>query len=640
MPTKRPTHSFVTGFTNCLALGVVWGVVDALACWERSVLFLAPRQILWLLLLGGGLGALLGTLPGLLAGVAPRLRGPLASGALTLSLITVVLGLSRFVREPVIGRDVLPLPGGLPVALAVTALLALVPLVATAWLERRREATAVLLWKLWAVTLILVTWFTPLSHGPKRPSPGGGSGAPNLLLVTLDTFRADHVGALGAHGDPTPNLDRLASRGVLYERAFAQIPVTGPSHASIMSGVYPWTHETLANGVAMPEHVPVLSEALGGEGYRTAAFVSSFVLDGVFGYGRGFQVYDDALQTPKGLHELSVMRVWEQLRVRFGSISDLERRGDQTVDEALAWMMTTDNEEPFFLWVHLFDAHGPYEPPAPFDTRFYSGDPRDPAVNTMDQATGVASYLQPSLAGITDLDWPLAQYRGEVAFCDAQLGRLLAGLEAAGHGDDTVFVVVGDHGESLTEHDYYFNHGAKLYEPSTRVPLVIVAAGRLPAGKRSPDVVENIDLMPTILDLLGLDVPDDLPGTNLAHRETAGEGERGDQAITVTYDRALNRSEGETMRYRMIGIRTSRFSFVYHEKGPQEFYNLVEDSQELTNLASRADHGYVVQELVAKAEEILESAGTGAFERSAGALGAGTEERLRALGYVEDDEVK
>ncbi len=638
MATRRPTHRFIPGLTTCLALGLVWGTVDALASWERSALFLAPRQVLLLLVLGGVLGAAVGVVPGLLTGIVPRLRAPLSAGALTLSLITAVLGISRLVREPVIGRDVQLLPGGLPVALAATALLALAPWIATLWIERRREATAVLLWKLWAAALILVTWFTPMSPNPRGPSSPAAGDAPNLVLVTLDTFRADHVGALGAHGDPTPNLDELASQGVLYERAFAQIPVTGPSHASIMSGVYPWTHETLANGVAMPEHVPVLSETLGGQGYRTAAFVSAFVLDGVFGYGRGFHVYDDALLTPKGLYSLSVMRVWEQVRVRLGSISDLERRGDRTVDEALAWMATTKEDEPFFLWVHLFDAHGPYEPPAPFDTRYYQGDPRDPSVSTMDQATGLASYLLPSLSGITDLRWPLAQYRGEIAFCDAQLGRLLGGLEESGHADDTVLVVVADHGESLTEHGYYFNHGSKLYEPSMRVPLVIVAPGKMPAGTRSSEVVENIDLLPTILDLLGLAVPDDLPGTNLA-AVSAGEGEVG-QAITVTYDRDLNRSEGETMRYRMIGIRTSRFSFVYHEKGPQEFYNLVEDPQELNNLASRADHGFVVQELVVKAEEILESAGTGAFERSAGALGAGTEERLRALGYVEDDETR
>ncbi len=620
-----------------VAVGLVWGILDGLATWEHSELFLRAGDVLIIVSSGMACGALLSGTAATVAGLVPRLRAPLPAGAAGLAALTVVLGISRLVREPVIGRDTMPLPGGVAVAVAVALAVGILPLVAVAVLHRRRQPVALALWKVWAVALVLATWFTPWSGRGRSAPTAAAPGAPNLVLITLDTFRADHVGALGAEGDPTPNLDALAARGVLFERAYSQIPVTGPSHASILSGRYPWTHETLANGVAMPDQVPLLSEMLGRRGYLTAAFVSAFVLDGVFGYDRGFQVYDDAFHEPKGVSDLSPLRAWEQYRVRTGEIAEVERRGDHTVDEALDWLDTVGGDQPFFLWVHLFDAHGPYAPPPPYDALYYDGDPRDPSHTSMQRATGVASYMRASLAGITDLAWPVAQYRGEVTFVDAQLGRLVEGLDRREGPGETIVVVVGDHGESLTEHDYYFNHGARLYTPSTHVPLVIVAPGALPAGRRVSPVVENVDLLPTLLHLLGLEPLDDLPGEDLVPLCQHDGAPATDQALTVTFDRDANRETGERMRYRMIGIRGSGYSFIYRERGDEELYLLSEDPGETENRAGLASDLYLVQDLTAHAEQILESAGTGAFERAAGELGAGTEERLKALGYVEED---
>ncbi len=633
-----PSRPYLSAVFTAAGVGAVWGLLDGLATWERTSLFLGAGEVAVLLVIGVGIGAALGVGVGAAAGLVPRLRGPLASGSLALAAITVITAVARLVREPVLGRDdVQLLPGGVPVAAAVSLAAGLVPLALVLVLQRRRLAPALALWKLWAVALVLVIWFTPRPPPDVAPSEAGVDASASLLLITLDTFRADHVGALGATGDPTPNLDRLADRGALFTRAYAQIPITGPSHMSILSGTYPWTHDTMANGVAVPNSVPVLPEIARAAGYRTAAFVSAFVLDGVFGYGRGFQIYDDALLEPKGVHDLSTLRVWEQLRVRFGSISEVERRGDHTVDDAVAWLETVDPDEPFLLWVHLFDPHGPYAPPAPFDRAYYDGDPRDPAHTTMATATGVAEYMKPSLAGVTDLAWPVAQYKGEVAFTDQQLGRLLDTLAGAGRAGDTVVLVVGDHGESLVEHDYYFNHGAHLYDPSTRVPMVLVAPGRIPAGARVDDIVENVDLLPTLLPLLGLPAPGELPGSDLApltRGEPAGDG----QAWTICFDREANKAKDAFMRYRRVGIRSGSMSFVYREEGPEELYDLAADPGEEINLAARADQGYLVQLLSERAEAILASAGSGAQDRASGELGAGIEERLRSLGYIEDDE--
>ena len=631
-----PFRSVFSAASTAFAVGCAWGLVDGLSTWDRTTLFLRPEQAAVVVLAGIGLGGAVALLAGLAASVVGRLRQPLAAGSIALAAMTGVAGVARLVREPVLGRDVQILPGGVPVALAVSALAAVVPLLVVLLLARRRLIAGVLAWKLWAVALVLVTWFTPRAPGLSEVVGAPASGAPSLLLVTLDTFRADHVGALGATGAPTPHLDGLAGNGVLFTRAYAQIPVTGPSHMSILSGTYPWTHETMANGVAVPLDVPVLPAIARGAGYRTAAFVSAFVLDGVFGYGRGFEVYDDALQAPKGVHDLSPMRVWEQLRVRLGSISGVERRGDRTVDDALAWLDTLEPGERFVLWVHLFDPHGPYAPPPPYDRRYYRGDPRDPAHTGMADAVEVAEYMKPSLAGITDVKWPVAQYKGEIAYSDEQLGRLLDGLAASGRDGETVVLVVGDHGESLTEHDYYFNHGAHLYGPSMHVPLVISAPGRWPTGTRVDQVVENVDLLPTLLGLMTLPQPPGLPGEDLAplaRSEAEGDG----QALTICFDREANKATGEFMRYRRVGIRKGSLSFVYREEGPEELYDLAADPGEIVNLATRAEQGYLVQLLSEAAEEVLESAGSGAFERASGNLGVGVEERLRALGYIEDE---
>ncbi len=630
-----PPRPLAAGLATGLTVGLAWGLVDGVAAWEHSSLLLGPGAGLQLVACGMGAGALLGLLAALPGAAWPRLRAPLPSGSLALALLTAVTALARLVREPVLGREVQPLPGGVPTAVAASLLLGAVPLVAVLASRAARPRIALTVWKLWAVAVVAALWLLPRVERVGSPPPPAPH-APPVVLVTLDTFRADHVGALGAEGDPTPHLDALAAEGALFTRAFAQIPVTGPSHASILSGVDPWTHETLANGVAMPPDVAVLPQRLHAVGYRTAGFVSAFVLDGAFGFDRGFQVFDDEFVRPRGISALSPLRVVEQVRVRVSSVSDVERRGGETVDAALAWADTVEAGEPYFLWVHLFDPHGPYAPPPPYDTRYYEGDPRDPVHDSMEQVGEIAPYLRPSLEGVTDVRWPLAQYRGEIAYTDAELGRLLDGLRQRGLLEGAVIVVVADHGESLTEHDYWFNHGAQLYAPSLHVPLVLVAP-EVPAGTRVEAVVENVDIAPTVLALAGLEVPGELSGESLLPA-VDGAVEEGRVARSICFDRESNRATGAFMRYRKIGLRSAAFSFIYREEGPEELYNLGVDPLERDDLAARAEQGFLVQGLTERAEELLARVGLGAVDRAAGELGPGIEDRLRALGYVEEQD--
>ncbi|HYH44672.1 MAG TPA: sulfatase, partial [Thermoanaerobaculia bacterium] len=260
-----------------------------------------------------------------------------------------------------------------------------------------------------------------VAAGCRAGEPGGtaagSSDGASLLLVTLDTVRADRLGGYGYAAAETPTLDRLAREGVRFAAASTNAPLTLPAHASLLTGLLPPRHGLRNNGAGRLPEVPTLAAVLAAAGYRTAAFVSSFVLDRRFGLDRGFAVYDDDVERDAG----------------GGVALDAERRGDRTVERALAWLSaktpeTLDRERPFFLWVHLYDAHAPYAPPAPYDSR-HRGRP----------------------------------YDGEIAFADAQVGRLVAELERRGLAGRTLVAVTADHGEALGEHGE-LTHGLLLYE--------------------------------------------------------------------------------------------------------------------------------------------------------------------------------
>ncbi len=283
---------------------------------------------------------------------------------------------------------------------------------------------------------------------------GKEAGNPNLVLVTLDTVRADHLGCYGDRDAVTPSLDRLAAEGLRFSSASSAVPLTLPSHASILSGLLPPHHGLRNNGLgAYPEGTGTLATLLAGQGYRTGAFIGAFVLDHRFGLNQGFETYDDEI--PRDPHA--------------GVTLEAERPGRDVMDRALAWLGLED-ERPFFLWVHLYDAHAPYAPPAAWAAR-HPGKP----------------------------------YDGEISEVDEQVGRLLEALEKQGLAGETVVAVAADHGEGLGEHGE-ITHGLLLYEPTIHVPLLVRAPGRL-----KPRVVDTpvslVDLAPTLAGLLGKTLP-------------------------------------------------------------------------------------------------------------------------------------
>lgn len=349
---------------------------------------------------------------------------------------------------------------------------------------------------------------------------------PDILLITLDTTRADRIGAYGYRGARTPVLDQFAREGVLFERAFSPAPLTLPVHASLMTGLYPPEHGLRTNGYgSLSTDRTTLSEILTGAGYDCAAFVASFVLDHKFGLSQGFQEYDDdlvgATPTQDAIHRY--------------------RDGKLVVDSALKWL-TAPHSRPFFCWVHLYDPHAPYD--------------------ARTKEFGEAFAKSP--------------YDGEIAYTDQQVGRLLAFLKAR---PNTIVIIAGDHGESLGEH-HELQHGYTLYNCTQHVPLMIRGVPAARIGSRVPTNVSLVDLLPTVTETLGLPTPPGISGRSFA-RALTGQVLEPRLCYGGTDDPFLQNGWSP-----LRSLTTERWKYIRTTK--PELYDLQSDPRELKNLAAES----------------------------------------------------
>lgn len=345
-----------------------------------------------------------------------------------------------------------------------------------------------------------------LSSGCDRRESGEPQIRPSILLVTFDTLRADHLGAYGYPEPVSPHFDALAERGVLYERAVAASSRTAPSHATIMTSRYVRDHSIRHhNGATRLGDGTTLARILSAQGYATAAFVSNAVLQRRIGLDAGFEVFDDEL--PDREYNRRVY----------------ERHARGTTDRAVGWLYAA--KRPFFLWVHYNDPHGPYTPPRAY-WRFSGvapagieadGEPL-PVLDRQRGWRGIPSYQV--LGSLRLARQYRALYAGEIRYLDDGLGRLLEGVEAAAGAEQLVILLTADHGESLGEGGFFFSHGHATTPELCRVPLLVVAPG-LDAG-RSSALVHHVDILPTLLDLVGVDAPAEAAGLALARPWRAG----------------------------------------------------------------------------------------------------------------------
>ncbi len=408
-------------------------------------------------------------------------------------------------------------------------------------------------------------WFAPAALACALASCSGGRPR-NVLLVSIDTLRADHLGCYGFQNDTTPHIDALARAGVRFENVLSPVPLTLPAHASLLTGTIPPIHGIHDNlSSRLEEASTTLAELFRKQGFRTGAIVSSFVLDSRFNLSQGFDTYNDEFE--------------EEHKIAFLS----ERKGDETTRLARAWLEEHRGGK-FFLFLHYYDPHDDYAPPPPFDARFFS----DP-------------------------------YSGEVAFVDQQVGEVVSKLEELDLFDDTLIVVVGDHGEMLEEHGEA-THGYFIYESALRVPWILRGPGIQPGVVA--ERVGLIDVAPTIAALLGLELPTPTQGRDLSASIGGGdvEGRRELYVESVTPNRYYGLNS-------LFGLVTDRWKYIHTERA--ELYDLADDPEEATNLVD--DNPRIASGMKSRLDEILEAKAPSGSEPN---LDEDALKRLGALGYL------
>ncbi|MFN0198135.1 MAG: sulfatase-like hydrolase/transferase [Planctomycetaceae bacterium] len=419
------------------------------------------------------------------------------------------------------------------------------------------------LWGIFAIGLLAVA---VLGLSVRLSSP-----TVNVLMITLDTTRADRIGCYGDASALTPTLDALASRGVLFEQALTPAPLTLPSHASMMTGLHPPEHGLTTNGRGrLNDELPTLAEALRDAGYETGAFVGSFVLHSKFGLTQGFDQYNDDMThtdpTEHGLHR--------------------QRDGLRVIDAALEWLQLP-RKKPFFCWVHLYDPHFPYVAHADtFGDRFQN----DP-------------------------------YGGEIAYVDQQINRLMLFLQQQQLSDQTLVVIVGDHGESLGEH-HELEHGMTLYHGALRVPWIWAGPGVTAVGRREPALVSLVDFAPTLLETVGVEMQGTVSGRSL-QPALAGQQIPSRDCYSATDDPLL-----ELGCSPIRGLISQDWKYI---RSPiVELYNLKDDPGEARNLAATE------QERTRQMESALSSLEHSMTRRESADVELSPQEQrvLASLGYL------
>jgi arylsulfatase A-like enzyme len=413
-------------------------------------------------------------------------------------------------------------------------------------------------------------------------APANRRARPNIIVITLDTTRADRMGFLGSKLGLTPYLDALAKQSAVFTHAYSHVPLTTASHATIFTGTYPQYNHVVDFGIPLSDKLPYTPDILRKNGYHTAAFIASLVLDPLGGtapgFDRGFEVYDAGFHMrPRGADRYKTV----------------ERRASDVVNHALAWLGKRPSG-PMFLWIHLYDAHDPYDPPEPFKTRYRS---------------------QP--------------YDGEIAYADAQVGRLLVGLRTQGQYDNSLIAVMSDHGESLGEHGEN-THGVFLYDSTIHVPLLVKLPGVRTSGKQVDTRVSLVDVAPTILSQAGLPVPAEMQGQSLLSfisKTSTESGPSQDRAAYAETDYPHRAFGWSSLR----ALRTGKYLYI---RAPQaELYNLTSDPQEKQNLAVSSKA--VADTLAAQLEDLRRKTSQTLVELAK--PDPEQVEKLQALGYVASD---
>lgn len=469
-----------------------------------------------------------------------------------------------------------------------------------------------------------------LAAALRRPSgealrPTAACARPNILLVTLDTIRTERMSCYDYFRPTTPNLDALSLHATRFVNASTPMPFTAPAHASMLTGLYPTAHGVTENAIPPSEQPPMLPAILQERGYSTASVVAVRFL-AEFGLDRGFAWVDRD----------------------FGS--NTVRSADDVTQRSIQWLQNRPPDAPFFLWAHYYDPHEPYRPPARFQ-------PLLPPEHRDDEPLPdeVAEQLKTELRADQppfNPEEPSAYlrnqyaYDGEIEFADEQIGELLRHLQRRGLYDSTLIVVAGDHGEAFGEHPGDIQHGYRLYQATQRVPLLIKLPGQT-SGMTVSSVVSLVDLLPTILDWLGVPIPDHLhgeslypllrgeePSPSLAQRIVFMERRRNRPALPGQ-TAAEVRPEHRCFDVGMYAVQGPRWKLIWEEGSSPELYDLTMDADECHDVAD------LFPEQVARLHRVLITQNARNREQAVAAQAAVPDpdvvEMLRGLGYLKPD---
>ncbi|MFN8092147.1 MAG: sulfatase [Vicinamibacteria bacterium] len=446
------------------------------------------------------------------------------------------------------------------------------------------------------------------SVAPRAAAPGNGT---SVLLITIDTLRADHLGAYGYRRPTSPRLDAFARRAMVFDQAYTYWPKTRGSFVAIHTGRlasqtgYGKSHPLLL------EFNPTLAGVLAEAGYETTAVVDNPNVAGSLGYAKGFARYRET---------------WEEK----GLDSEVARARAITEDGLATLARAARSPKPFFLWLHYVNPHAPYEPPAPYDRLFLDAQAKTgrilPAVEGFHG--GVSRSWKEWAKPGRSLGWYVAQYDGEIAFADAEVGRVLDALAASPAAGRTLVIVTSDHGESLGEHDYYFDHGENLFDPCQRIPLIVAGPGV--AAGRTDVLASTLDLVPTVLDAVKVSYPPDLSGQSLL---PAARGERREGRARLLGQNDRNLMGAWDKRFKVVATPAdagTAWALYDRQRDPGETRDAAkaqpermrEERRELEILRERVDAQ------ATRTRRLVE--GTKQVEK----LTPDACERLKALGYV------
>ena len=396
----------------------------------------------------------------------------------------------------------------------------------------------------------------------------------NVILITLDTTRADRLSCYGFKDIDTPTIDLFASRGVRFEKCYAQTPLTLPSHTSLMTGTLPLFHGVRDNGgFIVPPEIKTMAELFKDKGYETGAFVAAYVLDSKWGLNQGFDTYFDRFD----------LRKFKRI-----SLGTVQRPANEVLDEALPWL-DKKKDKPFFAWMHLYDPHSPYEPPPPYDKR-YAAHP----------------------------------YLGEIAFADSEIRRLWQFLETNDLVRNSFLVLAGDHGESLGEHEE-LAHGFFVYQGAIHVPLIFVTPFSRFQGLSSARVSTLADVMPTVCEMAGMPVPAQVQGASLLPAFYGKSGKKSSLAYSETFYPRFHFGWSD-----LKSVQNERYKLILAPV--PELYDVIQDPREEKNLVYLNKKAY--EDLSAGAEALIRQFSQNAYETDYSKIDEESREKLAALGYI------